>query len=275
MARAARNASSLSASASALARRSANSGGAWHVPSACRRGAEFAKMLQRGDAPGDCDHRVAAEREAGGADPFRIDPRHEGRVGKHGIDDRAQIACPLPPQRETRDRIAVDRIVAGVVDRGGDIPRPGQRRAQPGEASAGSAGAVRQHDQREFGWRRRERRIGGRAPAVEQRIARRAEGLWLLLRGRIGRIPDHRGQCVLCVAAPLVRLGRHERARRDADLERGCGLRRGLSDAEAGHRDKARQQGRSDHRSRRRHPDTIGLIKPYGGLGMPDTLRRM
>lgn len=76
------------------------------------QGRELPEMSQQGESPGDRDHRIAAEREVGGTDPRRIDPRYEGRVGKHAVDDRAQIARPLPPQRKTGDRIAVDHIVA-------------------------------------------------------------------------------------------------------------------------------------------------------------------
>jgi len=82
-------------------------------------------MRQRRDAPGDGDHRIAAEREPGGAYTLPIDPRHKSRVAEHAVDHRAQIARPLPPQCEPLDRIAVDCIVAGVVDRDGDVARLG------------------------------------------------------------------------------------------------------------------------------------------------------
>ncbi len=222
-------------------------------------------MIERGDAPGDRDHRIAAEREAGGADPPGVDSRHEGRVGEHAVDYRAQVARPLPPQRKTGNRIAVDRIVAGVVDGGGDIAGPGQRRPQPSEAPAGSAGAVRQHDQRKFRRRRR-----------EQRLARRTGRSRLLRRARIGRIPDCHGQRMLWVAAPLVGRRRREFARRDADVERGCGRRRGPPGAETdrGCND-ARQQDRSDHRTRPRHYDAIRLINPRSGFDRRDARRRV
>jgi hypothetical protein len=114
--------------------------------------------------------------------------RYQGRVGQDPVDHRAQIARPLPPQRKARDRIAVDPVVAGVVDRGSDLARAGQRGAEPSEVPTRSAGAVRQHDRRESGRRGRECRIDGGAPAIEQRIARRTEQLRLLLRARISRI---------------------------------------------------------------------------------------
>ena len=216
--------------------------------------------------PAGGDHRIAAEREAGGADPLRIDPRHKGRVGEHAVDHRAQIARPLPPQCEALDRIAVDRVVAGVVDRGRYIACPGQRGSEPGKTPAGSAGAVRQHDQREFGRGRRKRRICSGLPAIEKRVSWRPEQPRLLLGTQIGRIPDHCGQRVLSIAAPLVRLRRHELACRHADLEKG--LRSGRCHAEADYRrKKARQQRRFDHRLRQRHHDRIRLIKPCDGIG--------
>ena len=191
-------------------------------------------MRQRGDASGDDGRRIAAEREACGADPLPVDPRHEARVGQHAVDHRAQITRPLPPQREALDRIAVDRIVAQVVDRRCDIacPRAARCRAKPSSrrsrrcrATAGSA-EIWPTPARVSSWRRRARhRKAGchaaQAPAASRRRPDR-------------RIPARCRQPVLRIAAPLVGLGRRELARAHAGL--GRGLRSGLCDAESEHR---------------------------------------
>ena len=80
--------------------------------------------------------------------PARSRPPHRRRsssrataVGEHSVDHRSQIATrPLPPQGEARSHLAVDRIVAEVIDRSSDVSPPGPARCPTGEVLARSAG---------------------------------------------------------------------------------------------------------------------------------------
>jgi hypothetical protein len=111
-----------------------------------------------------------------------------------------------------------------MVDCDGNESVRCERRAEPGESGRYAAGTVRQDNKRTPGPRRGHRIARGTAGAEEWHD-RGADPLRLLARVGIGRVPDHRAECMCLDAAPIIRLGRKKISRRDADLEDVVGAR--------------------------------------------------
>src|SRR5262249_55797969 len=104
---------------------------------------------------------------AGSADTGRIDAAAEGLVVDHCVDNGTEMNSSQPHQRIALDRVSLQRIVAGMIDRDGNKTVRRQCRAEPSEIGRRTAETVRQEYQRPPG-PRRVRRIGcGAASAVE------------------------------------------------------------------------------------------------------------
>ena len=159
----------------------------------------------------------------GGTDTRGIDLAAEGFIVEHRVDDGTEIDGSQPPQRETFDRVILERAVAGMVDCDDDEAVRGERsaRRRPGRRAAVAVG-------QEVGGRpgpRRGRRIARGAAGAEERDDGRPDPLPFLARVGCGRVPDHRAECMCLGAAPIVRLGWDKISRGDADLEDSVGAR--------------------------------------------------
>lgn len=141
------------------------------------------------DPGADADQgREAAGREARDADTRGVEMRPDVGVGLHGVQRRAQILGPVPPQDGACNCHPVGAIVAGVVDGHHHIARLRQGRPEPPHHPGGAAEAVREQNDR-VAPIVRERRVGRDGPDPEQRVVgRQIDPLFGGARG--GRIPD-------------------------------------------------------------------------------------
>ena len=84
----------------------------------------------------------------GGADTRGIDLAAEGLVVEHRVDDGAEIDGSQPPQRETLDRVILERVVAGMIDCDDDEAVRRECRAEPCEFGRCGAVTVGQENER-------------------------------------------------------------------------------------------------------------------------------
>ena len=90
------------------------------------------EQVRLGDATGDFDHGVAAERKTGGPDPTGVEASSERGIPEKRIDHGGEVPGALPPEREAFHRVRLRAVVAGVVHPRDDIAVRRQRFAKPG-----------------------------------------------------------------------------------------------------------------------------------------------
>src|SRR5262249_17790131 len=164
------------------------------------------------------------ERMAGGADMRRINSAAKAFVVEHCTDDRAEIDGSQPPKRKTLDRVILQCVVAGMVDRDGDEAVRRECRAEPCKPRRHATATVGQENERASG-PRRGRHIARGATGADERDYGWPNPLRFLARVSCGRVPDHRAEGVCLGTAPIVRLSWDKISRGDADPEDSVGPR--------------------------------------------------